>query len=192
MIRAHSTLSLMGIAVATWMTAGVAAADQPSQMTARKMSASATVEKVNSSKRELSLKDDQGNKFMVQVPDSVSRFDAIKTGDHINVDYYESVALSLKKPSDTQPSANESTMTARAAGNLPGGMVARNITASAEVMKVDKADNKVTIKGPGGNVDTINVSDPMVQADLGKLNKGDRIQARYTEALAISVTPKDK
>jgi Cu/Ag efflux protein CusF len=198
MKRAKRNCYLLGLAFATLSTVGIAAADQPSsqapsQMTiAQKMSATATIAKIDTDKRDLMLKDDQGNEFMVQVPEDVTRFDALKKGDHIKIDYYQSVGLSLKKGEAGKPGAHETTMAERNAGKLPGGLVARKITGSAEVMKVDTTENKVTIKGPNGEMDTINVTDPALKADLAKLKKGDRIQASYTEAVAISVTPQEE
>jgi hypothetical protein len=52
-----------------------------------------------------------------------------------------------------------------------------------------RAADKVTIRTPDGELDTIHVTDPSVKKDLDKLQKGDRIQASYTEAVAITVTP---
>jgi len=165
----------------------------PSTTTAQKMSASATVEKVDTKKRELSLKDDEGNHMMVQVPEDVTGFDNLKKGDKINLDYYESVTIALKKPEKgAMPSSSAAAMSEQAPGPLPGGMTARRISATATVAKVDVANNKVTLKGPQGKMDTINVSDPSMQSELGKLKRGDRIQATYTEKMAISVTPKNK
>jgi Cu/Ag efflux protein CusF len=130
---------------------------------------------------------------MVQVPEDVTRFDSIKKGDKIDLDYYEAVALSLKKPVKGEtPSANEAIVAERAPGKLPGGGMARTITATATVTKVDVAANKVSIKAPDGKMDTINVSDPALQPELSKLKKGDRVQASYTEAMAITVSPKNK
>jgi Cu/Ag efflux protein CusF len=188
-------LHLLGIAVATSVTAGIAAADQqPSEMAGQKTSASATVQKTDPKKREMTVKDEQGNSFIVHVPEEVTRFEAVKPGDQIKLDYYESVALSLKKSSEpgAQPSAIEESTTERAPGALPSGVVRHKITATAEVVKVDRANNKVTIRGPNGEIDTINVSDPALQSQLGQLKKGDRIQASYTEAMAVTVTPKAK
>lgn len=184
----------LGMALATWTTAGVAAADQsPSKVEAQKLSISATVEKIDTTKRELSVKDEQGHVLMMSVPEDVTRFDEIKKGDRINVDYFQSVALSMTKSPEAgaQPSSNEA-IAERYAGNLPGGMVGRKITATAEVIKVDRTDNRLTIKGPNGEIDTINVSDPAMQPELGKLHKGDHIKASYSEALAVSVVPKSK
>ncbi len=191
---ARRTLSVLGIVFAASTAAGVAAADQPrSRSIAERASASATVEKIDAGKRELSLRDDRGHMFMVQVPESVTRFDAIKKGDRVDVDYYQSVTLSLTKPGETaQPGAHEQATVERSAGQLPGGLMARRITAAVEVMNVDRAEHEVTIRGPNGEIDTIHVADPALQADLGKLKSGDRIEVSYTEALALSVTPKEK
>ena len=71
-------------------------------------------------------------------------------------------------------------------------MVAKKVSATVEVTKVDKAENELTIKGPTGDLDTIKVSDPQTQAQLENIKEGDRIKATYTEAVAISVTPKKK
>jgi Cu/Ag efflux protein CusF len=163
----------------------------PGEMVGQLIHESATVQKVDTQKRELTLKDDAGNTNIVQVPEDVTRLDKVKKGDRVDLDYYQSVALSIKKTGET-PSPSETKMIERAPGQLPGGLVARKITASAKVVKVDPTDNKVTIKGPGGAVDTINVSDPQLQSDLRKLKSGDRIEVTYSEALAASVTPKGK
>jgi hypothetical protein len=194
----QGTRYLLSVALATSSMTGMAEAQgqqpQPSQLIAQKMSSTSTVSKIDAGKRELSLKDDRGNDVIVHVPEDVTRFDAIKVGDRITVDYYESLALSLKRPSEagTMPTPRESTTMERTAGPLPGGKMARKITGSVEVLKVDRADNKVTIKTPSGDKDTINVSDPGMRSQLGQLKKGDHIQTTYTEAMAVSITPKSK
>jgi Cu/Ag efflux protein CusF len=202
-------LYVAGIALASWT--GVAIAQQgqdqlppgttpsqadkkapaPTEMVGQLMHMTAAVQKVDLKKRELTLKDDQNNQMILQVPEDVTRLDQVKKGDRINLDYYQSVALSLKKKGEaTAPS--EEKIVERKEGKLPGGLVARKINASVEVLKIDPTENKVTIKAPNGQVDTINVSDPDVQADLHKLKKGDQIAVTYSQALAASVTPKEK
>ncbi|HEX5060977.1 MAG TPA: hypothetical protein VFV99_16535 [Kofleriaceae bacterium] len=165
----------------------------PGEVMAARMSLTATVDKIDMKKRQLTLKDDSGNQFKVDVPPDVQDFKNIKKGDKISIDYYSSVALKLQKPGAAgKPGMTETEMAAKEPAKLPGGIVARKITATAEVMKVDTSANTVTIKGPGGELDTIKVDDPDVQADLGKLKKGDKIKASYTEAVAISITPAQK
>ncbi|MGZ3438339.1 MAG: CdaR family protein [Polyangia bacterium] len=163
----------------------------PEKMVGQLMHLTATVQKVDMKKRELTLKDDSRNTIMLQVPEDVTRLENVKKGDRLNIDYYESAALSLKKPGETTGPA-ETKIVERKEGTLPGCLVARKISASAEIVKIDPTENKVTIKGPSGELDTINVKDPDVQADLKRLKKGDQIQVTYSQALAASITPKEK
>lgn len=202
MQRAQKFCYMVAAIFATWVVAGTAAADEqthkdqpaqaaPTQVMASKMSATATVEKVDAKKRTLLLKDESGDEFKVNVPEKVSRLDAIKKGDTIMLDYYEAVTLSLKR-TDAKPSASETAMAERTPGKLPGGMVAKKVSATVEITNVDKSENELTIKGPAGELDTIKVSDPAMQAELENVKAGDRIKATYTEAVAISVMPQAK
>lgn len=165
---------------------------QGKQVMAQEMTVNATVEKVDKDKRMLTLKTEKGNTVQVKIPEKVQGLDKLKTGDHLSIDYFQSMALALKKPeAGAKPGATETTMTERTAGPLPGGMAARKITATVEVMKVDKDNNEVTIKAPNGQEHTIKVDESMA-SDLDKIKTGDRIKANYTEAVAISVTPQGK
>jgi len=164
----------------------------PSSVVGEVMTATATVEKVNMDKHNVSLKDNEGNEFVVNVPEDVTRLDNVKKGDQVRVTYKQSLALSLKKGGEGAAAPSETQMRERAGGNLPGGMMGRQITTSAKITKIDPSANKLTVKTPDGTTDTINVSDPAMQADMKKLKVGDKIQATYTEAVAMSVTPKSK
>ena len=164
----------------------------PTEVMAEKLSASATVTKINAAKRQLMLKDDQGHQFKVDVPEKVTGFDAIKKGDKISVDYYSSVALSLKKGTGAAPSTTIGTSEERVPGPLPGGVVAHTIRSTVEVVKVDKSANKLTVKTPSGDMDTIDIKDSRMQIYLDKIKKSDMIKASYTEAVAIAVTPQGK
>lgn len=210
MQRAQKICYVIGALFATPTLIGTAAAqgtqqheDKPSpprekkpspvEITAAKVSAHATVEKIDQPNRQLVLQDHEGNRFKVDVPEDVTRFDAIKKGDTIAVDYYTSVALALNKGGTGQPpSAREESAVERTPGRLPGGMMARRIDASVEVVKVDTAAHKLTLKAPSGDVDTIEVTDPDLRKDLAKLKPGDKIRAVYTEAVAITVAPKPR
>ncbi len=198
MQRAKNICYVVAALFATPLISGTAAAEDPpaqqqqspSAMMATKSSASATVLKIDAKNRQLTLKDDQGTSFKVDVPDSVSRFDAIKKGDKIAVDYYSSIALALNKSDET--SEGTASMKERSPGPLPGGLVARKVSATVDVVNVDKTANQVTIKGPSGELDTVDVRDPAMQADLSKLKTGDKIHASYMQAVAITVTPQAK
>ena len=60
---------------------------------------------------------------------------------------------------------------------------------SAEVTSVDAANNKVSFKGPKGQVRTVTVQDPAMQKKLPGLKPGQVVQFTYTEAVAASIRP---
>ncbi|NVB81356.1 MAG: hypothetical protein HOV81_23370 [Kofleriaceae bacterium] len=159
------------------------------QVMAQELTVTATVEKIDKDKRMLTIKTEKGDTVQVKVPEQLKGLEKLKTGDRLQIDYFQSVALALKKPeAGAKPGATETTMAERTAGPLPGGLAARKISATVEVMKVDKQDNEVTIKAPNGQEHTIKVDESM-SSELDKLKTGDRIKANYTEAVAVSVMP---
>jgi Cu/Ag efflux protein CusF len=165
-------------------------AGAPTQVMAERMSATLTVEKIDMKKRKLTLKDEQGHTMKLDVPKDVKNLESIKEGDKINVDYYSSLALSLRKGEQGKtPSASETVAAERTAAKLPGGIVARQVQATVEVVDVDTQNNSVTVKTPAGEQDTIKVTDKQMQQQLANIKPGDRIQAKYQEAVAIRVTP---
>jgi Cu/Ag efflux protein CusF len=198
LIMAFGTFAAWATAAPAWAqdtTGGApsnnhATGSQPSSaMVGQLITASAKVEKVNPDKRELTLKSDKDDKpFTINVPEGVTRLENVKPGDKLRVSFYESVAVSLAKPGEAQPSMKSSTSTSRTRGTLPGGGVAQQITTNAKITKVAPTKDELTIEGPGGAT-TIKVDDPQVQAQLGRLKVGDRIQTTYTQAMATSITP---
>jgi Cu/Ag efflux protein CusF len=201
--------SALALAGASWFIATPSFADQPSPadqpssgnqpssqepattitQRTKKISATATVDKVDAQKRDLTLRNDDGTEFTVEVPKTV-KLDQIREGDRVKIDYYEAVGLSLKKPQPgAQPRSDETTVTEHKAGKLPGGVVTHRISATVEVVRVDPAGNRVTVRRPDGTIDTVNVTDPAMRAQLANMHQGDRIQATYTEAAAITVLP---
>ncbi len=78
-------------------------------------------------------------------------------------------------------------MISRGATKLPSGQMARQFQATAEVTKVDRAKDTVSFQGPTGETQTIHVTTPEAKQELSQLQPGDRIQATYTEAVAVAV-----
>jgi hypothetical protein len=196
----NMTSRLLSGALVTLLGAGPASADtppargqgnMPNTVTAGElMSTSAKVERVNLEKRELVLRNDEGNKLQIQVPENVTRLDQVKPGDRVNLDYYQAVAVSLKKPGSAPMGTETQTFGKRTPGELPGGMTGRKISTTAKITKIDQSKDQFTIETPDGEMSTIKAKDPQNRAELKKLKTGDEIQVTYTEAVAASVTPK--
>jgi Cu/Ag efflux protein CusF len=149
--------------------------------------ATVVVTSLDKSARKLTVKKPDGDKVTLQAAPDVKAYDHLKVGDKIDIDYMESVALSFLPPG-TKPSASEKTMRGGEMGTAGG---AREVTASAEIISVDAAANKVTFKGPRG-VRTVVVQDPALQSKLPSLKPGQVVQLTYTEAMAASIQPAAK
>jgi hypothetical protein len=149
---------------------------------------SASIIGIDNTDRSVLLKSSDGSQNWVHVPDSYAGFDRLKMGDNVDVDYYQSLAISMA-PSGTKPS---SSMTQSGEHNLGAGVSGREFKLSAKVVSVDPAANTVTFRGPQGRLRTVNVEDPALQAKLGSLKPGQVVQFDYTEAVAADIRPASK
>jgi hypothetical protein len=136
------------------------------------------------------LKGAKGNVVDIVAGDEVRNFDQIKLGDFVVARYTESLTLELRK---TKVKAGEPTVREGAARAQPGERPAvaggREITAIADVIGVDPKKSTITLKGPRGNVVTLDVHNP---DQFKVVKKGDQVEVTYTEALAGSVEPAPK
>lgn len=151
---------------------------------------SAQVVAIDKTTRTVSLKGPQGNVIDVVAGDEVRNFDQIKLGDFVVARYAQALTLELRK---TKVKAGEPTVSEGAARAKPGERPAvagvREVTAIAEVIGVDAKKSTITLKGPRGNVVTLDVQNP---DQFKVVKKGDQVEVTYTEALALSVEPAPK
>jgi hypothetical protein len=147
---------------------------------------SVVVTALDRTNRTATLQNVQGDTHVVKVPADVVAFDTLKIGDHVDIDYYESVALSLL-PAGTTPSVSQSSSGTRTGEGV--GMGTRQTSLSAEIVAIDLKTNKVTLKGPRGQLKTVSVSDPELQRRLPTLRPGQVVQVTYTEEIAASLRP---
>jgi hypothetical protein len=144
----------------------------------------ATVEKIDKSGHKLTLKGPEGERKEIKVPSDVKGFDKLKVGDKIDVDFMESLAVSML-PAGAKPSVTERAATAP-------GAAGRELSIAAEIVSVDADAHKVTLKGPRGKQMTVSVQDPELQARLPNLKPGQVVQLQYTEAVATAIQPPSK
>jgi hypothetical protein len=145
---------------------------------------SASVEAIDKASRMVTLKGPEGNVFAVQAGPEVKNFDQIKVGDFVVVRYVEALSLELKKGGGGIRERVESEGGAAAKpGERPGAVATRQVTVVADVIAVDAKKQSVRLRGPQRTID-LKVRDPE-QFKLIKV--GDQIEARFTEAIAISV-----
>jgi hypothetical protein len=67
--------------------------------------------------------------------------------------------------------------------------VGREVTILADVVAVDPAKKIISLRGPQGNVVDLPVQNP---DHFKVVQKGDQVEAVYTEAVAVAIVPAKK
>jgi Cu/Ag efflux protein CusF len=150
----------------------------------------ATVKDVDQSTRVVTLLTASGEDVVFRAGDEVRNLDQVKRGDQVQATYYESLVVQVLKPGTATPGVTTAADADRAkAGERPGAAAAESTTVVATVVKVDKKNSTVTLKGPKGNVKTLPVTNPI---HLDAVKAGDLVEVTYTEAIGIAVAPPAK
>jgi hypothetical protein len=172
-------------------TGGAIVASEPGRaVMAREAKLSAQVVGIDKATRTVTLKGPKGNVVDIVAGDDVKNFDQIKLGDFVVARYMQALTLELAK---TKAGIRQGGVTEDAAraqpGERPAGAVARQVTVLADVIDVSPKNKTITLKGPKGNVVTLDVQNP---DHFKVVKKGDQVEVVYTEALALSVEPAPK
>ena len=125
----------------------------------------------------VTLKGAGGGSSTLQVR-SEKELEAVKPGDHVVVRYIEGSEVSKGKVGTAVPSLTDGIVGAE----LGGTSTKHPLVASVE--RVDAVDQEITIKGPDGSLETIEVTNP---GHLKQIKVGDKIVITHAEALAISI-----
>jgi len=145
---------------------------------------SAQVVAIDKATRTVTLKGPQGNAVDIVAGDEVKNFDQIKLGDFVVARYAQALTLELRK---TKVKAGEPTVTEGAArakpGERPAVAGAREVTAIADVIGVDAKKSTITLKGPRGNVVTLDVKNP---DQFKVVKKGDQVEVSSEDDQALA------
>ena len=151
---------------------------------------SAKVVAIDKATRTLTLKGQKGEAVDFVASADVKNFDQIKVGDMVVARYVQALTLELRntKAAAGAPKVREEAVKAKP-GEKPAVAGVREVTAIADVTAVDPKKSTITLKGPRGNVVTLDVQNP---DQFKVVTKGDQVEVTYTEALALSVEPAPK
>lgn len=162
---------------------------------AEEVTLQAKITAIDPSTRQVTLKSASGNSVNVTAGPLV-RLDMLQVGQKVNAQYYRSVAFVVNPPRGGNgvpvSDAQFSQIVAQPV-QAPGGVALRMIKISGTVVGVDLSSNSISLVNPsGGQVYTVDVTDPSRIAMLPSLHVGDTISAVVSETLAVSITPAPK
>jgi hypothetical protein len=166
------------------------AGKKPSVYKEKVVTGMATVEAVDLDKRIVTLKRADGSVFDLTVGPEARNLPQVKVGDEVVVKYYESIAVQVTKPGAKEGAEVKEAVARAKPGEKPAGAIAKQVTVTATVEKIDKKKMTATLKGSEGKVVDVKVRNPK---NLENVNVGDQVVITYTEAVAVSVEkPKKK
>jgi hypothetical protein len=148
--------------------------------------ATATVVAINKATRVVTLKGASGRTLDVVCGDEVRNFAQIHVGDDVKVSYKEALTLELKKARAPLKSNAAVTTVGAPPGSQPAATTGVEITVLADVVAVDPQKSIISLRGPTGNVIDLKVQNP---DQFKVVKKGDQVEAVYTQAFAVAVTP---
>ena len=160
---------------------------KPVALEAAAASTTSTVEDIDYKTRAITLKGENGDVVTTTVGPEVTRFEKIKKGDIVTVDYLASVTVVVQSPDDQVASAEGSqSVIIRNQGKKPSGMKVDTDVITATVEKIDVKKRTAMLKGPKGNLLSVNIAPDV--AHLENVKKGDMVMVKITRTIAIEVS----
>ena len=168
--------------------AGFPASGQEPITRSKSISATATIQAIDTTKRTITLRDESGTEDMYAVGPEVKRFNELKVGDKIKMTYYESIVLQVRKPGETSGTVGTATDAAisRSKGALPGATIAMQDKRTVTIKAIDPAVPSVTVTTSDGRTVTRKIEDKTL---LDNLKPGEVVDITYTRALLTHVEP---
>jgi hypothetical protein len=171
-----------GAAVLSLLMAAAAAAQVTKTIQGEMQVVTATVEAIERSQREVTLKKPDGKYEVIYVPQGIARFDTLKIGDTITARYYETMVLQLKAPGEKSVDTGSAAATKAASGSA--GTLAHQQTITATITEINPKVPSITFSGPRGWTYSSRVYDTKA---LEKVKVGDKVDITWTTAAVVSI-----
>lgn len=197
----NRTLSLSLCAALALAPMASLAADDAKPMTVEKSSktgtvaggraeqVTATVTAIDLSTRMVTLKTKAGSET-IRVGEQAKNLGQVKVGDRVVVTFSQGIVLFMAAPGakPAEPSVT-ATGAAAAPGEKPAGEVKATIKGTVTISAIDMKTRVVTLVGPEGRSFKVTAAKDVA---IDKVKVGDKVNAEYTEAVAVSVEPAPK
>lgn len=148
----------------------------------------AVVEAIDVPSRLVVLRAADGRSAVFEAGPQVRNLAQVKKGDKVVIRFQEALLAEVVKRGTGTTGAGA--LAARTEpGQRPGALVATETSVVVKIYEVDTVGNIVEFTGPKGFNRRIKVNNPKAREFLRTLNKGDEVEVRYREAMAVSVEP---
>ena len=188
-VSTNSLTFVLAMVVATPLFAqqqpAATGAQRPAVAAAASATAIATVEAIDQTTREVTLRKEDGELVTLVVSEEARNLAQVERGDRVIVTYEVGLVVALGPPGGAPVRVEDTQATRAPLGAKPGGAITQTVAVTATVVGIDAKKRTVTLKGPRQTVDLPVAED----IDLGKVKVGDQVGAVYQESFALVVEP---
>ncbi|UNK56298.1 hypothetical protein MNQ95_08925 [Pseudoxanthomonas daejeonensis] len=191
LIGPTSVLVIALVALAACSSSPSSKSTAPVTLASEQVTLEGSITRVDRTQRMVTIRGADGGEVDFFAGEQVRNFERLQVGDRVALDYTTAVALEIQPAGSAEVGATvEQGRSVPAAGARPGGAVSETVTVVAEVVAVDAAANTVTVRGPRGNVVTLDVVREDLRAGLRRLKAGDLLRVTFSEAVAVDIRPR--
>lgn len=159
---------------------------KPARLEGAAVAVTATVENVDYKARKLTLKNPEGSLLTVDVGPEIKRLDEVKKGDLLEIEYLESMAVSVHAPTDKVDAGNSAySVMVRNPTEKPSGKIVDTETTTVTVASIDIEKRVAELVREDGSHFKLAIA-PDVQR-LDAVKKGDLVVVQYTRSVALKV-----
>jgi ribosomal 50S subunit-recycling heat shock protein len=188
---AWSATALLAVAGLATSTSFAADQDKPSGTVSASETHTATVTKIDTQNRWVTLKMADGSTFDVQAGSEVKNFAQIKVGDKVTFTQKDTVSIDVVPAGQAAPNVTGgSAMVTAPLGAKPMATKVDTTVVSGSVTAIDYAKRLVTVQGPEGNSHTLAVGKGAKKFKAVKV--GDVIVLTLKSATTIEVVSPGK
>jgi len=191
LIRPSSVLAIALVAALSACNSTPPEPSGPVTISSDQVTLEGSITRVDRANRMVTIRGPEGNEVDFFAGDHVRNFDRLQVGDRVALDYNSAVAVEIQPAGSGEVGATvQQGSSTPVAGARPGGAMSRTVTIVAEVVAIDTAANTVAVKGPRGNVVTLDVVREDMRARLRTLNVGELLRLTFNEAVAVDIRPR--
>jgi hypothetical protein len=145
-----------------------------------------TIEKVDTTKRTLTMKLDNGRRTTLKVDKTVKDLDEFKPGDKVQLSYTEEI-IAMAEPSDQGTSGLEKyhVVDVEPEGDKPALVQVNTTQISGKIVSIDPKKRRLTFEDPQGKKQTLKLSRKI--NGLDQFKPGEMINMAITQQMVVEV-----
>jgi len=155
------------------------------------MTASAVVESVDQSTRQVRLRDaSSGAVFTVVAGPEVVNLPQLEAGDVVELDFFEATTLAMADPADTGEEMTTVGVVSAPEGSLPGALAVASTSVVVQFVSYDSGSAAATFITPDGQTRRATVP-PELRDFAAQRRPGQRVAVTLTDAVAITIRERE-